>query len=264
MPCPTFARAAVGAALILCLQLVPARAQDARFVAQAGNDANNCGTPGTACRTLQRAHDIANAGDKIIVLDSGNPNTVTNPTVIITKSIAIVATGVHANLSMGAQAKITINGAPNDVVYLEGLALGRNTPTEASTGIVFNSGGRLHVRNCVIRGFGTAGIRIKTSGTSRTYISNCTISNGHHGVLVNPAGATTNLVFLDHVMIEGNSGHGIRAVGSKVVVRIGNSTISDNQRGLSAASNASILSFGNNAIHGNSANGAPTSTVSLK
>ena len=258
MPYRTLARALCGAVFVLLLQLAPALAQEARFVATFGSDANIC-TLATPCRTLQRAHDVfpATSGYKIVVLDSGEFFPVT-----ITKSIAIAATGVHANLIGGTS--ITINAGPTDVVYLDGLAMGRNEPAGDTSGIRFNSGARLHVRNCAIRNFGTAGIYVQGAGSKRVFISDCTIANNFHGVFVKPAGASSSTVQLDRVTIEGNSGHGIRAVENGAVVRVGNSTITDNNRGLSAGSGGTIISFGNNAIHGNNANGAPTSTVSLK
>jgi hypothetical protein len=259
MPYPTIARAVLGAFFVLLLHFAPAQAQLNRYVATFGNDANTCTTQGLACLTLQRAHDVAPAGSKIVVLDSGDFGTVA-----ITQSIAIAATGVHAKVDNGFGSKIFINAGPNDVVYLEGLAMGQNAPVAANSGIQFNSGGRLHVRNCVIRNFGTAGIFIRGGGTKRVFISDCTIANNFHGVLVKPAGAGSSRVQLDRVRIEGNSGHGIRAVGSGALVRVSNSTIANNSRGLSAANNGKIVSFGNNAIIDNNVNGAPTSTIALK
>jgi len=259
MPYPTLPRAVLGAVFALCLQIAPAQAQLNRYVATFGNDANNCTHQGLACLTLQRAQDVAPPGSKIIVLDSGDFGTVT-----ITKSIAIVATGVHAKVDNGFGDKIFINAGPNDVVYLEGLAMGENSPAAAKSGIQFNSGGRLHVRNCTIRNFGTAGILVRGGGAKRVFISDCTIANNLHGVFVRPAGTGRSRVQLDRVRIEGNLGNGIRAVGSGAIVRVSNSTIANNNRGLAALNNGKIVSFGNNAIIDNNVNGAPTSTITLE
>jgi len=259
MPYPTFARAALGAVFVLLLQLAPAKAQPFQYAATTGSDAGNCGAITTPCRTFQRVHDLVGAGFTIVALDSGDFNAVT-----ITKSIAIVARGVAATGWSGANTKITINAGANDVIHIDGLRLGRDAPAGDNSGIQFNSGGKLHVRNCVIRGLGTAGIFIRGGGIKRVFISDCTIANNFHGVFVKPAGAGSSRVQLDNVRIEGNSGHGIRAVGSKAIVRISNSTIANNNRGLSVANNGRIVSFGNNAIIDNNVNGAPTATIALK
>ncbi|MPZ55754.1 MAG: hypothetical protein GEU91_04495 [Rhizobiales bacterium] len=258
MPYPTLARAVLGAVFILCLQIAPAQAQQLRYVATSGSDANDCFSPnvGFVCRSLQRAHDVATPGAKIVVLNSGDFFSVT-----ITKSIAIVATGVHANLYGDPLTMIIINAGPNDVVYLEGLAMGLNTPTSAGSGIQFNSGGKLHVRNCVIRGFGTAGIDIRGSGSKRVFVSDCTIANNRHGILARGGNA---LVFLDRVTIEGNLRDGIRSQGSGATVRINNSTITHNGTGLSSVNGGKLISFGNNAIRDNDTNGAPTATQPLR
>ena len=259
MPFRTLLRAVLGAMFICGLHLTPAQAQPFQYVATTGSDAGICGTITSPCRTFQRMHDLAGAGFTIVALDSGDFNAVT-----ITKSIAIVARGVAATGWSGANTKIAINAGANDVIHIDGLRLGRNMPAGDNSGIQFNSGGRLHVRNCTIRNFATAGIFVRGGGTKRVFISDCTIANNFHGVFVKPAGAGGSRVQLDRVRIEGNSGHGIRAVGSKAIVRISNSTIANNNRGLSAANDGKIVSFGNNVLIDNTANGAPTSTIALK
>jgi hypothetical protein len=259
MPFPTLARAVLGAMFICCLHLTPAQAQPFQYVATTGSDAGMCGAIVTPCRTFQRLHDLVGAGFTIVALDSGDFNAIT-----ITKSIAIVARGVAATGWSGANTKITINAGANDVIHIDGLRLGRNVPQGDNSGIQFNSGGRLLVRNCVIRGLGTAGIYVRGGGAKRVFISDCTIANNFHGVFVRPGGAGSSRVQLDNVRIEGNSSSGIRAVGSGAIVRISNSTITNNGRGLAALNNGKIVSFGNNVIIDNNVNGAPTSTIALK
>ncbi|MPZ56725.1 MAG: hypothetical protein GEU91_09570 [Rhizobiales bacterium] len=258
MPYPTFARAVLGAIVILLLQLAPAQAQFSLFVATSGADADTCFSPATACRTLQRALDAAPAGSKIIVLDSDSFGFVT-----INKSIAIAATGVHANVFGSSATQITINAGPNDAVYLEGLAMGRTVLSGANSGIEFNSGGKLHVRNCVIRNFGTAGIDIRGAGSKQVFISDCTIANNRHGILARPGNGNA-LVFLDRVTVEGNLRDGVRSQGSGATVRLNNSTITHNGTGLARMNGGRLISFGNNAIRDNDTDGAPTATQPLR
>jgi len=255
MPYPTFARAALGAVFVLLLQLAPVQAQPFQYVATTGSDAGACGAVTAPCRTFQRVHDLVGPGFAIVALDSGDFNAVT-----ITKSIAILARGVAATGWSGANTKITINAGASDVIYLDGLNLGRDAPVAENSGIELNSGGRLHVRNCTIRNFGTAGIYIAPGGSKRVFVSDCTIADNWHGIW---ARGNTE-VFLDRVAIEGNLRDGVRSHGSGVRVRISNSTINDNRTGLNSVNGGKLLSFGNNAIHGNQTNGAPTATVALK
>jgi len=254
----TFARAALGAVFVLILHLAPAQAQPFQYVATTGSDAGACGAVTTPCRTFQRVHDLVNPGFTIVALDSGDFNAVT-----ITKSIAIVARGVDATGWSGANTKITINAGANDEVLIDGLRIGRDSIGGVNSGIEFNTGGRLHVRNCVIRNFATAGIHIKGSNGSRVYISDSTISGSDIGVFLQ-AGDKSVQVFLDRVTVNLNVSAGIRSHGNKAAVRISNSSITDNGIGIRATQGGKLLSFGNNAIHGNGTNGAPTATVALR
>ena len=254
-------RVVIATVLLLCLHLVPAEAQSTRYVATSGNNANSCGLV-SPCRTFQRAHDVAQPGYKIIALDSGDFDSV-----VITKSIAIVGRGVDAHLTTAiapAPTKIAINAGASDVIYLEGLSIGANAAAAGASGILFNSGARLHVRNCVIRYFGDAGINIKTSGASRTTISDCVIANNRFGVFVHPPGNVSNIVQLDRVMLDGNTGDAIRTAGSSAVARVSGSTLINNNRGFAAASGSSIVSFGNNVVIGNVVDGNPTATAAMK
>jgi hypothetical protein len=252
-----FCTLSLAAIVVLLLQLAPALAQNLRFVATFGSDGNNCFNPNPAgaCRTLQRAHDTAAAGNKIVVLDSGDFDNIT-----ITKSIAIAAIGVHGSVATGNPTNIIINAGPDDVIDLDGLAMGQNAPAGANNGIDFIGGGKLHVRNCVIRNFGTAGIFVRGAGRKQVFVSDCTIADNKHGIWARAG----HSVFLDRVTVEGNLGNGVRSQGSAAVVRISNSTVVDNGRGLNAVSGGKIVSLGNNTIIANDTNGAPTSTASLK
>ena len=259
MPFRTLLRAVLGAMFICGLHLTPAQAQPFQYVATTGSDAGMCGAITTPCRTFQRMHDLAGAGITIVALDSGDFNAVT-----ITKSIAIVARGVAATGWSGANTKITVNAGANDVIHIDGLRLGRDMPAGDNSGIEFNSGGQLHVRNCAIRNFSTAGIYIRGSGSSRVVISNCTIADNTHGIWVRPPGGGSAEVFVDRVTLTGNLGDGIRAQFGGALVRIGSSTITSNQVGLRASAGAQLISFGNNAVHGNTIDGSVTSTVALQ
>jgi hypothetical protein len=255
--------AMLGAIFALFLQLAPVQAQNFQsFVATSGSNANDCDTADQPCRTLSSALGKTNPRGKIFVLDSGDFNVGSTALILIDKSISIVAVGADATLFTGALTKITIDAGPDDVVYLDGLFLRRDVPTAGgnNNGIEFISGGRLHVRNCTIRGFGNAGIYVRGGGSKQVVVSDCTIADNARGIWARSG----HDVFLDRVTIAGNAGNGVRSQGSGTTVRISRSSVTGNGRGLNAVSGGRIISFGNNAVHGNGNNGAPTATVSLK
>lgn len=125
----------------------------------------------------------------------------------------------------------------------------------------------MHIRKCLIRGFqaGTGwGIEIVPTTTTQVFISGCTISKNIGGVLVKPDEAGTARVFLEGIHAENNAAVGIRADGRAAVIRLSNSIVVGNGTGLDVANGGSIVSFGNNAIVGNTTNGSPSDTLQLK
>jgi hypothetical protein len=90
-----------------------------------------------------------NLGGEVIVLDSAGYGTILN----LTGSISIIAPqGVYAGISVFSGDGITINAGASDTVILRGLTVGNEGST--GNGIVFNSGGTLHIEDCVVSGFG--------------------------------------------------------------------------------------------------------------
>jgi hypothetical protein len=104
---------------------------------------------------------------------------------------------------------ITINAGPSDIVNLRGLTIigSGNVPT-GSHGIVFNSGGTFNIQNCVIRGFGGAGINLGPTGSTNFTFSDLILANdGTNGIALIPAGiGTTTRVYLQRVVSSGNVG----------------------------------------------------------
>jgi hypothetical protein len=242
------------------VHLSPAQAQATRtWVSGVGNDANPCSRT-APCKTFAGAISKTAEGGEISVLDPGGFGAVT-----ITKSISIVAEGSEGSILAAGVNGIIVNAGADDVVTLHGLFIeGAGT---GFNGIRFLAGARLHVRDCLIRGFkaGTGlAIDVQALGPSRIFLSNCTLTDNIGGVLVKPTGAKGAVVMLDDVRVEGNSGAAVTADGDKAVVRLNATTIANNGSGLVVLNNGKIQSFGNNAILGNNPNGAPTSTFPLQ
>jgi hypothetical protein len=73
-------------------------------------------------------------------------------------------------------------------VAIHGVSLNGVGIAGGTTGIQFNSGGSLTVRDSVVRNFASSGIAIASSTTANIAVSNTLVaSNGGHGIYVQPA-----------------------------------------------------------------------------
>ena len=252
------AKIAAAVMLLVVAQTAPVAAQATRtWVSGVGDDANPCSRT-APCKTFAGAISKTAAGGEISVLDPGGFGAVT-----ITKSISIVAEGAEGGILGVLTNGVIVNAGPTDVVYLRGLTL--EGAGQGVNGVRFLAGAALHISNCLIRGFtsGAAAIDIETaSGLSRTFISDSTITNNVAGIFVKPVSPGSAAVFLTRVIIDRNTSFGIRAEQNSLV-RMDDVSITGHSVGLQPVGNGQIISFGNNAVSGNGANGAPTSTVPL-
>jgi len=267
MPYRTLPHAAFSAFAVLCVQLTPAQALTPRtYVATYGSDANTCNSPSVPCLTLSSAITKVDPGGVVTVLD-----TVSTGTANIAKPLSIVAVGGNQMQFLSAtapfgedlpDAAIHISVGANDDVVLDGLAFkGFGNGIRA---IRLNSGGRLHVRNCLISGYpGGIGIDIQATGNSQVLISNCKISETRDAIFVRPIGQNNIQVLVDRVTLDGNF-RGIRASKANALVRVNASTITNNSIGLDPLNNAKIISFGNNVLVANGTDGQPTNVIPLK
>src|SRR5262249_18523861 len=109
----------------------PARAQLFRsFVAQNGNDGNDCATPFTACNSFTGALAKTSSNGEIFVVDGGGYGKVT-----INKAISIVSVGAPGAIRALSGAAITVNAGTNDVVIIRGLTIdggGAGAPSGAN------------------------------------------------------------------------------------------------------------------------------------
>src|SRR6202142_3596722 len=146
----------IAAALVLAATLpaIPAQAMGVSrtFVSAAGSDSNNCANVLTPCRHLATAYAATAANGEIYVLDPANYGSVT-----ITGPVSIEGHGWASIAPVSGSAAITINANTGDKINIIGVVLD-GTALTGTTGIQFNSGGSLTVRDSMIRNFGTAGI----------------------------------------------------------------------------------------------------------
>jgi hypothetical protein len=183
-------------------------------------------TRASPCANFSAAQASVFAGGVISILDQGGNDSFI---VTVTKSLTIRAEGVDGGATSipGSGFWITINANAADVVTLEGLRF-----NGAGGGIVFNSGGQLHVSGCVItnsNGAGNTGIRFSPNSASRLSVTDTAIYNVGSGtgggIVINPQSGGSAQVALERVTINGNA-FGIAADGSNSTGGI-NMTIAD-------------------------------------
>ncbi len=179
------------------------------FVSGLGTDANPCSRT-APCRTFAQAILGTNAGGEVVVLDSAGYGPFS-----IAKSISIIAPpGVYAGISTFSGDGIDINAGGSDTVILRGLTINNqaNTPI-FNSGIVFNTGGTLHVENGLF-----------FAGAGNLEVKDSIFRGDAHGINVGLNGPARAAI--DQVRLEACSTGVFAGPGSKVTVR--NCLASDN------------------------------------
>lgn len=137
-----------------------------------------------------------------------------------------------------------------------GIALG------ASSGIVTAS-----IENCRVEGLGIAGIGILAGDNSMVTIRNTVSSGNGTGFQADPntVGATVEMN-LENCVAANNSFAGIFADGTPgtSIIRVSNTTVTNNNIGLNFTPGGSILTRGNNTVEGNTQNRSFTGTFAPK
>jgi hypothetical protein len=212
-------RLLVGVLLFVTISVSQAIAQNNRsFVSGLGSDSNPC-TRTAPCRTFARALLQTNAGGEVVALDSAGFGSFN-----VAKPITVEAPGgVYAGVSVSAGDAVDISASPSDTVVLRGLTV--TSQGTSGHGIVFNSGGSLHLEGCVVTGF-SSGTGVFFHGPGKLHVKDSIIRGNVDGVDILPASGAA-LALLDNVRLEGNVSFGLASGdGSKVTVR--NSVASNN------------------------------------
>jgi hypothetical protein len=227
------------AAIFAC---APAQAQNGSltrsFVSSTGVDTNAC-TIAAPCATFAEAYTKVGANGIIAALDPGKygPIAITGPATINGNGWAAITATAQGN-------GITITAGSGNVT-LTGLEI--DGAGAAYNGIVFNSGGNLVVKNCVLKDFvvnnsnnnGTFGNGIliaPASGTITFTIVDTIVSNSVDAgiIYLSPSGSATATGVIDHVVAIGSTTNGgigastTNASGGSVAISISNSVISNN------------------------------------
>jgi len=221
--------ATLAAVLVALVFAAPAQAAFATFFSPAGNNANNCTTPATACATLGGAFAKTDAGGVMHVLP-GEYSTLN-----ITKAVQIIAEAGQASISgsstgVNPSASFLVTAGATDEVRIRGFVVDRHG--SSAGGIALVTGAALYVEDCSLVSSGNDfGIIFVPTGASELYVSNSFMSGNASpggGILVKPSGSGSAKVVLDNVNVENNAAgiliDGRVTTGSNTVV-IGNTNV---------------------------------------
>ena len=215
------------AALVVALAwAAEARAAIPRtYVSVTGHDANDCSRT-SPCRSFAGAVPKTTTGGEITALDSGGYGIV-----LIDKALTLqAAPGVYAavgdDLKRETQLKIS---APADAkVVLRNLIFTARPFLQVPRGIEFNSGGALHVENCVVSGFKEYGIDFKVGnpfcdppGCPRLFVKDSFVRGSAVGI-----GAQGAVATIEHCRVEDNA-TGVQ-INSSVKVTLRDSVVAAN------------------------------------
>jgi hypothetical protein len=188
------------------LTATPSFAQATRtWVSGVGDDANPCSRT-APCKTFAGAISKTAPAGEINCLDPGGFGALT-----ITKSITISCEAGTAGVLVSGTNGIVVSAASTDQVYLRGLDFeGIGT---GLSGVLVNTAAVVHIDQCLIRGFATAGVSVTpSSGAVLVQIADTKIAdNSGEGIIAKPTGSGATRVVLDRVVVSHNTGDGVFA-----------------------------------------------------
>ena len=141
------------------------------------------------------------------------------------------------------------------------------TITDSNNGIVVQPTGaggsaRVLLNDVRVLNVATTGLSLNTSGNTapagiHVAVHDSEFSGGTNGItLLTPVGATSAVAMISDTLIANNTGAGISANGASARARVGNTTITRNNDGVTMASGGLIFTYGTNRLDFNSADGA--------
>jgi hypothetical protein len=196
------------------------------WVSGVGDDANPCSRT-APCKTFAGAYSRTAGGGEIDALDPGGFGTLT-----IGKSITIDGGGGFVASVLGSSAPgFTVNAATTDTIELTNLRINgiNQTSFPGTIGIRIVAARGVHVLNCQIENWGTAGISDERSAGGYLEIDNTTVMNTiGNGISVNPASGSTSIhVHVANSRVQRSTSNGI-LLGSNVQASIFNSVFTQN------------------------------------
>ena len=150
------------------------------------------------------------------------------------------------------------------------------------------SSGQLFVKDTTIRNCNAGLVVETTSGTARATVEHCRLEKSFYGlfagygskvvvrdsvaagnsvgfrVIANTAGTRAEANIENSAAVGGGFGISAHGGGAGTVVRVSNSTVTDNNTGVDSVAGAALLSRGNNTVEGNTTDGSFTGVFSAK
>lgn len=251
-------------AIVLGATTSIASAQATRtWVSGVGDDANPCSRT-APCKTWAGAYSKTATGGEMDALDPGGFGTLT-----IGHAITIDGGGGQvASVLVSGTPGITVNAGPSDVVILRNLRLqGITQSGEGGTsGVSYQSGGRLAIEDCYITNFTNAGISVAAAAKADLEVTHTTVDgNQGGGIIITATGSGSVHASIDSSQIIGNgaltgaTNPGVEASGLTRVI-VSNSNIAENRDGLYATGTGAIMFVTNSSVSNNSANGLHASS----
>lgn len=238
---------------VLCLSIffiavLTANSQATRtWVSGVGDDVNPCSRT-APCKTFAGAISKTATNGEINCLDAGGYGAVT-----IIKSITIDCTGtfgsILASQTNGVIINFTNSTDARKAVRLRGLQISGNANGLNAVKVV--AANTVSIENVAIDGFTGSGVSVEAP--AQVSVINSTIRSTASAVNVFPANGSADVLVAACRLTFNTTAV---TVAANSTVRISGNIISQNTTGLAGA--GKIFSFGNNAIDGNTTNGAPT------
>ena len=270
------------------------------YVSGMGDDSGPC-TETAPCRTFQTAIGLTLAGGEIFVLDSADygPVTIDKALTIMSEGgvAGILATkGAGIKVYAGASDVVSLRGldidgggrADSGIYFYSGQTLSIHKSTVRrflSSGINFIPTGAstLVVSDSLLSDNSSNAVLIAPSGSGSVSGTISRVRASGNGVGIFASGANVKLMVSEvnagtntygigaasaaSIMVRSSTiGHnsvGISADQS-AIVRVGQSSVTANQTGWQATNGGQIESYGNNNVNGNTSDGAPSTTVTMR
>jgi hypothetical protein len=133
-----------------------------------------------------------------------------------------------------------------------------------------NGSARVTLSNVRVEANAGMGIQVDTTGATNAggtmlTLEHSRVARNAAGIqLLVPVGAQGAQAMIVHSTISNNFAKGLTADGAGAIIRVGNSTITGNNAGVSILNSAQILSYGDNRLDGNNSDGVFTPGVIAK
>lgn len=237
---------------------------------------NGGGIEGSTLNSATNGFIINGAGVDVVLRNlevDGSPDTspgLNGIRFIQGNSLLVENVSIRDNKAAGAAGILFAPSAPA-VLHVRNVTLSNNGDGSTGAGILVKPSGTGSARvtlDHVFTSKNTFGIAIdgstSTAGINATITDSVSAANAQDGIVATTIGGGAPIGVMVKTSKVVNNGFGIRSIGAGVTVRVDGSAVIGNSTGLATASGGALLSFGNNNVEANGANGAFSGSVALK